>query len=426
MTREGHLTVIKTNGRLLKRIAKLVEASPSSRKFSIYGMDKKTGQIGKRVMGDNEPFTVALSEDVLMELFWLGRLGGLGETYAIRAPFAAAVYADPRQLFYISGQKIMPTSDTSLAVEKAIETIQSSMSFDDAITQKLALLSPEEVDDYLSSPFGKPHHVLTFDVTYLDIGLSKNFVNNTYKNVSDGFPISRGNIKPYAHLFLVSKMALVYDAPSLQTTLYNEIKYMHTNLDEKPEKDKVRLGLRLRLPWERSYFEGEPVVIAPLFRTEYETKITPHYWAQSDKIKPRTRRFDSLLGVNADFTKLGFNVDVGALMAANLNTKSVDDALDFGPGFQLLGKWNLFGPVELSTDISGYYYFSMPKNTVLKKLIWGVEGTIWLRLARFYDFSFDVVNDFLIATMKSAPRDVVLSSIFGVTISYGRLFRLFG
>jgi hypothetical protein len=296
------------------------------------------------------------------------------------------------------------------------------------MTRGFAGLTTKKTQHYIDAAKGQPHHVVTLDIAYLDVGISKNVVNDNYEDASASFPTSRGGIKPYAHFFAFTKIALSHETPVLHSTLFNETKYMHTDPKEKPEKDKTKLGIKFRLPWELSYFKESDVVVSPIFSTIYETKLAPNPWADNAKIraKPRTRRTDSLLGVNVDFTKLGFNVDVGAAMAADFNRFSVNDALDFGPGINLLGKWRLFGPVEVSSEITSMYLFPLPKNQALNKIALGVEGTVWLRLARFYDFGVDAMSDFLVATLQEAPKKFILSSIFGLTISYGRLFRLLG
>ena len=428
MEPSGNAVVAIISGRQIKRIAKLISSNRFSRKHIIYGLDSRSATIGNRPINDKERFAVALSESALLDLFGLSRLGGLAEDYPMRAPFVAAIYADSRQLFYVGGPKNIPISDSADEIERAVRDISAGVSFDDIMSRGLAQLSAEKAQSYIDMAAGQPRHVITLDIAYLDFGISKNVVNDNYQEASGSFPTSRGGIKPYAHLFVFTKIALNYETPVVNSSLFNEIKYMHTDPNDKPEKDKTKLGLKLRLPWEQSYFKDRDVVISPIFNNTYETKLAPNPWADNAKVraKPRTQRIDSLLGINVDFTKLGFNIDVGAAMATDFNRFNVNDALDFGPGINFLGKWRLFGPVELSSEISSVYLFPLPKNQALNKIALGVEGAVWLRLARFYDFGVDAMSDFLVATLQHEPKKFILSSIFGLTISYGRLFRLLG
>lgn len=428
---DGNVALITINGRTLKRIGKFINANSFNKKFSIYGMDTRTGSIGKRVINDNERFQVALSEDALLEIFSLSRLGGLGEEYAIRAPFIEAIYADAKQLFFIGGPKIIGIADTNQEVERAIQEVKSQTSFDDMLSRGLAHLNGARANELMASWQGKPHHVLTLEINYLDVGISKNATNENYIAMSENFPTSRGSIAPFLHLFLLSKISLNYDAPLLQTTLFNDTKYMHTKMNEKPEKDKTKFGLKFRIPWERSLFAGRSIVVAPVLRTVYETKLAPHIWPRklfepNKKPLVPTERNDILLGFNIDFTEWGFGTNIGGVMAVDFTRTNVNDAIDFGPGLDFYSKWNLFGPLELSSEVSACYLFPLPENAAARKVALYIEGTAWLRLARFYDFSVAAVSDFLVATLQESPKKVGLSSIFGLTVSYGRLFRLFG
>ena len=89
-----------------------------------------------------------------------------------------------------------------------------------------------------------------------------------------------------------------------------------------------------------------------LLRTFFQTMIN------CPSVRKRLIRF---LVVHFDFTKAGFNLDVGGVMVADFTRKNVQDALDFGPGLNFFSKWSLFGPLELSSDITAYYLFPLPK-----------------------------------------------------------------
>lgn len=424
----GNVIFITTTGKQIKKIAKLINSNVLSRPFFTYGMDSKTSAIGGRAIGDSERFKVALSETALLEVFGISRLGGLGEEYAFRAPFVESIYGDYKSFYYVGGPKIIPISDMAEEIERALGEVHANISFNDLLTKQLLADNAADIKAFIANAQGRPHNVLTFAIDYLDIGFSKNVTNLNYQNYQEAnekFPISRGRIPIWAHLFLYSKLALNYDTPFLQTSLANETKYMHTDLKQKPEKDKVKTTLKLRLPWERSVFKGQPIVVSPLFKTIYETKLLPAFWSDYTE-DPRTQRLDSLLGVNVDFTKLGFNLDVGGTMAVDFNRTHASDAIDLGPAINFFSKWSLFDPLELSSEITSYYLFSLPNNQATNKIALAVEGTIWLRMMRFHDFSVAALSDFLVASVQEKPGTLVMSSIFGLTISYGRLFRLFG
>jgi hypothetical protein len=425
---DGNLIILTITGKQIKKINKLIAQNVLGKQISVYGMDVKTQSIGKRTLADNERFNVAVSESVLLDLFGISMMGGLGEEYAIRAPFVEAIYGKITEVWFIGGPKVIPIADTAEHIAQAVGTLHAGRSFDDLILSWFVGNNMAALTSFIEQAKGKPHHVLTFDVSYFDIGISKNITNNAYDAYSSGkaLPMGRGGVPSFTHIFVFVKTALNYDTPSLITTLSGEVKYLHTNMEDKPEKDKTKLGLKLRLPWERSVFSDSSVVVSPLYKGVYETKLTPSFWVDNKKIPPRASRVDSLLGVNVDFTKLGFNLDVGGVMVNDFNRTNFHDATDFGPGMNFYSKWSLFGPVELSSEITSYYLFPLPKNAIAKKLALGVEGTVWLRLARYYDFSIAAVSDFLVATLQDEPKNFAVSSIFGLTVSYGRLFRLFG
>ena len=420
--------VISISGKQLKKINRDISRNVFQKKISVYGMDTKTMRIGDRALNDNERFSVVVTEPVLLELFGLSMLGGLGEDYSIRAPFVEAIYGDLQSIYFIAGPKVIPISDTQEHIADAVKGLRHGPSLDEVIAVWLAPEQPTAAQTMLEDAKGKPHHVITFDLSYVDLGISKNLTNDNYDAFAEGkaLPMGRGNVPAFTHIFLFVKGALTHDAPFLISTLSGELKYLHTNMKEKPEKDKTKIGLKMRLPLERGMFKESSIIASPLIKSTYETKLLPNFWASHSKIPKRTSRFDSLLGVNFDFTKLGFNMDVGGVMANDLNRFNVYDATDFGPGVNFFSKWSLFGPVELSSDINSYYLFAVPNNTIKDKLAMGIEGTVWLRLARFYDFSIAAVSDFLVANLQNDHKKFAISSIFGLTFSYGRMFRLFG
>jgi hypothetical protein len=431
----GNVITVTISGKQVKQVVKLINSDVLSRKFSVYGMDEKANLIGERPIADMERFSVALSEHALLDIFRISRVGGLMEHFSLRAEFVERIYGDYKQLFFIGGPKLVLISDTDKELESALSKVKVGTTFNDVITHSLVAEKTRTIKSFIDLPQGQPRQVLTLSIDYLDIGFSKNVTNQNYQNSSATFPISRGRIPIWAHFLGYFRGSInwdapltpdVYDGPWLRTSFTNETKYMHTDLNLKPEKDKIKSGLNFKLSVARAFFKEKPVVVAPILKNIYETSFSPSFWYAPPDAKQRTKRLDSLLGVNIDFTKLGFNMDVGGTMAVDFNRMNARNAIDFGPAINFFGRWSIYGPLELSSELTAYYLSSLPGNTEQNKIALGVEGAVFLRLARFYDFSMAAVSDFLIATVQSAPRAMVFSSIFGLTISYGRLFRLFG
>jgi hypothetical protein len=421
----GGLFSFAIKGKQLKKISKLSKNKTYSQDLIIYGIDNKLATIGGRKINDNEYIKVVVSEDVLRKIILpLSVMGVFDEEYASRAQFIETISGDLEGLFFLPGPKMITNFDAAEEVERVSKV--DVKPFKVVLKNFFLTKEAEVIKTFIDEPEGHPHHVVTFDLTYLDVSLSKNITNSLYQDYQkNAFTIGRGKVPSYLHLFLFAKMALNYDAPSLLTTLSGEIKYLHTDLKKDPVRDKAKFGLKFKLPWERSLFKDSAVVLAPIFNSNYETKLVPHFWSNPPNSK-RTQRIDSLLGFNIDFTHLGFNMDIGTTMVAALNQSGAANAIDLGPRLNFFSKWSLIGPLELNSEISSYYLFALPGNTAIKKLALGIEGKVWLRLAKFYDFSVSFMSDFLVATLQEAPEKVAISSILGLTISYGRLFRIFG
>lgn len=421
----GSLTVISIPSVHVKTISKYINNGQLD--LGIYGIDPKTNKIGMRVVDDNEFINVALTDKALLALHAIAATGGFIDARQVRAPFVEGIYADLNQLFFAAGPKVAITSETKAAIEKALAvTVSSKPQFDDVFASFFAKNNQNLVKEFIAHPYGEPHHVLTLDIAYLDVGLSKNVANQTYIDREESTPVSRGKVGPYAHFYVFSKFGLTWDAPPLVTTLGGDIKFLQTNPSKKPERDKSRFSLRFRLPWERSIFDKSSIVISPVWQTDYETQFLPSFWSSYAPTKPRTKLLESLLGFNFNFLKMGMNFDLGGLMSTDFTKSFASDAIDMGPALFFAGKWPIVGPLELSTSIKSYYLFAMPNNGALGKKAFGVEGTAWLRFARVYDFSFSLMTDFFALNLQNEPKAFSLSSIFGLTISYGRLFRLFG
>lgn len=431
---EGAMATITTTGKQLKKIVQAINKSEGGRRYFIFGIDDRGGKIGQRTTNDNERFTVALSESALFDLFGFSRLGGLNEEYSIRAPFVESIYGDITGLYFVGGPKVMAISDTVSGIEDAVNDIRARELLRTVVARSLLSLDNEMIQYAIAYPQGKPHPVLTFDISYFDFGFSKNFANSLYREQLKlkQFPNSRSKVEPFVHLFIFAKTALNYDAPKINLALTGEVKFMQTDVDKKPEKDKTKIGITARLPWEKDLMKDYTVVVSPLIKSLYETKLVPSFWStpKDDKGKElvlqRPRLLNTLLGVNLNFTKLGFNADIGGVLSTDFNRVRPIDAFDVGPGMNFFSKWPLFGPLELSSDIQACYLFALPGNTASNKLALFVEGTVWLRVARFHNFSVSVLSDFMIASLQQDPGSISMSSIFGITLSYGRLFRLFG
>jgi hypothetical protein len=438
MTRPGRLSVINISGQQLKKIAKLINDNVFAQSFALYGVDKRGQSMGNRSINERERVTVAISQQALYEIIGLASIGGIPEDSAAeRAAWVEKIYGDMKGLYFLSPPKSVASLALKEALDDAINTVSSKGRLEEIVKDGLAVITTNDLKNFINHKNGTAKHSIVFDIDYIDIGFSKNFTNDTYDYYLDeknpSLPMGRGAVNKYAHLIFFSKMSLIYDAPELITSLGNTTRFMQTNLDKKPEKDKITFNLDFRLPWERHFFKESPVVISPVFKNTYETRIVPlpflsdnteAEWTK-EKVLPRTNRFDSLLGFNFAFAKLGFDFDLGGTMATDFTRSSVTNALDFGPALLFNGKWLIYGPLEFNTQIKSYYLFALPKNTAHEKVAFGLEGTAYLRLARFYDFSLSLMSDFLLATLQDAPKELATSFIMGLTVSYGHFFRLF-
>lgn len=437
--RPGRMVVLQTNGRQLKKIAKLIRENKFAANYAVFGFDPKGSSIRERPLSDNENFRLALTNKALLEIFGLSSMGAMDQELSVRAPFIESIYGRLDNLLFLNSTKTMMSLENSKSVEEALDRTITLPSFASVMEESLASLSEKEWREYVGKPYGTPRHSLIFDIEYLDVGFSKNVANHMYvyhlQPDNPSLPMSRGSADTFAHLLIFSKIALTYDAPGLITKLTNGIRFLTVSgFDSKPSKDKITFGLDFRLPWERSFFKDKAVVISPIWTNLYETKIAPIAFLsdkteadwKKDKMSPRPKKLDSLLGLNFDFKRLGFQVDVGGMLSTDFNQNTVHDALDIGPGLNFTSKWNLFGPFELSSVIKSSYLFGLPNNEAVGKAALSIEGTAWLRVARFYDFSLSLMSDFLFATLQEKPKNMAASSIFGFTISYGKLMRIFG
>lgn len=436
LKRNGIIATATINGKQLKRLVGLKSQDVLRRKLSFFGLNEKAKTIREMPIHDGERYKIALSEVALLEGFNVARLGGFYEEVAVRAYFVELIHGKVDNLWFVGGQKYIPSLDTVTAFNDALGNLRSQIPLVELVERELGGVSDDQVKTYIDMPAGKPRPTILLDIGYLDFGLSMNRGNQTYVNYQkkkdgESLPMSRASVAPYTHLILLSKINMIFDMPELIIQLGNSTKYMHYDFDEKPVRDKTTFNLDFRLPWERSIFRGKDPVFSPILKFLYDTKLAPipglskntqEEWEK--KKLPRVHRVDTLLGLNMASKKLGFSLDFGPFMVTDFTQHSVHDALNFGPGFIFDGRWPLFGPLEFATNISGYYLFPLPKNTALNKTALAIEGTAWLRFARYYDFSMSIMSDFLLATLQQKPRDLAKSAILGVTLSYGSVIRL--
>lgn len=432
LLRPGNVATAVFNGKQLKDLASMMAKKALTNNYVIFGFDPKTRQIRGRALNDAEKFKVAMSEKALLEIWGVAMLGGFSEEYAQRSIFAEQIGAKVTSLFFLSGIKKIATTDTLQSLRGALNNFKARQSFDSLLSTQLSTLNFSQIETFINKPAGEAGQSLTLGIDYLDIGFSQTFGNDTYKNglKDKKFAlISRGAIPLHAHILLFFKASLIYDTPYVELNLGSNIKYLHMDQAKQPERDKVIFTLDFRLPWERSLFKEKSIIISPILRNYYETKIgaLPFLAAPNqEKAKPRTQIVTSLLGTNVNFTNLGFNFDIGGMMGVDFNQISALEATTFGPAFNFTGKWTLYGPLEVSSILKAYYLFGLPGSYRDNRIALGVEGTTWLRVARFYDFNVSLMADFFAASLQGAQREIAVSSIVGLTISYGRFFRLFG
>jgi hypothetical protein len=434
LMRPGVYVSTYISGKLLKKIANLINKKVLTTQLVIFGFDTKNRTINQRPLNDAEKYKIALSEKALLELWGIAMLGGFSEEYAQRSIFAEQIAANLKSLFFLSGVKFLPIADTEEALQKTIKNFKAHKSFNNLINEELMRLSNDDIERAIINPAGEVRHTLTWAIDYFDIGISQTVGNQHYekyqkeKRISS---ISRAGIPPlHAHLLLFSKMSLIYDSPHVEITLGNNTRYLHMNQDDLPERDKTIFSLDFRLPWERSLFKNKSVAISPVLKNSYETRIGPIKFLSKNKDKSasfkRPHVGESMLGAHFDCPHLGFNFDIGPVLAVDFMKSSAREALDIGPGLNFSGRWSLIGPLELSSILKASYLFSLPNALTKDKVALAVEGTTWLRLARFYDINVSLMADFFAATLQEKPKDFALSSIFGLTLSYGHFFRLFG
>lgn len=418
---------VRLSGRAVKEIASLLKSKKRlSGLFHIYGTDRNAKAIGGRLIDNEESFRVVLSTQALFEIWSIATTNGLSDNYTVRAPFIESIYGNINSLLFVRGPGVIKSNNSLKRINDSMKASDTSYNVAELIDSYFE--TQNDLLSFLNNQLGKPHSALLLNISYFDIGFSKNVANDVYKEYlkSKTLPQSRAGSDTKTHLFLLGKISLTYDNPTVVTSLTADAKYFHIGMKEKPLKDKASLGLNFRLPWERSLFKNSPVIISPIFNTAFETKIAPHLFTDNDKLV-RTKKFNSLLGANFNFTNLGFKFDLGAKAVLDFAHDQWVDRFGFGPALHFTSRWNLVGPFQLSSDIKAYHMFSLPASTALnRKEGLGIEGTAWLRVAHFHGFSISIMNDFFISSLQSAPDKVALSSIFGLTVSYGKLFKLFG
>lgn len=418
---KGKIFKVHLLGAQIKHLSKLIHinAMPEG-EFFTYGIHN--GKINQRLITDNETYKVALDEDALVQLFNIENLGALDEIFSVRAPFIEGIYGKITNLYFVSGPKTIKLR------KKNHLTIADT--WDNAVNTFIASDTKEEqIKLFLHITPEQFKQTVTFNIEALDFGFSQNFGNDTYTNYQNekAFSISRADVPLFAQLFISNSMKLTYDAGPLETQLTNEIKYLQSNVSEKPEKDKLAFGLNFRVPFERSVFkENSSFVLSPVQKNTYETKLANYIFPNNTKLSKPNKKLENFLGLKFDIKKAMLDFELGALASNDLNQKGFENITSFGPGLYFNSKWPIYGPLELSSKIKSYYFFSMPGNTLKNNMAYGLEGTVWLRVAAFHNFSVSLMSDFMVASLQREPFKFASSSIFGITLSYGNLFKLVG
>lgn len=432
------IATVVLKGDQLKRIMGLINKKAFRIQLEAYGVDKTGKKINGHFFNDNENITVAMTEKALVEVLDVATMGGLNRAINSRAAFVSEVMADNKSLNYLKGPTLVTITDVTANLSKALASLNEAPSLMGLYEKGLAHASEEaELKKWAASSEGTFRPTLSYELTNLDVGFSLNAANKTYDQYmkEKAFHMSRSTVPTFPYILAFYRMALTYDAGFLESRLGSNLKFLQVNSNEGPVKDKLEFSLAFRLPFERSVFkDNENLVVSPILKNRFETKLGPLTflsknteadWKKAKKL-PRRKLSETLLGAEFDAPKLGFSVELGGLMAANLNAPTAKQMLDFGPGLNFMSSWNLFGPLVLSSDINTAYLFGIPGYSYHGKKALGIEGALFLKVAQFKDISLNLVSDFLVASLQKDPKKVALSNIFGITVSYGRFFRLFG
>lgn len=404
----NELFLVTLTGEQINYISKMIKEGNLTKKVFLFGINNNN--IAYQKIDARASYKVVISEPALKEIFGLSKYGSLDQQVALRANFIEGVYGKITNLYFIGGQK-----NIKLAFEKNLDILSVGTWKD--ILSSMSISSDEVKNALVEKQVGSKHKLM-FDISYLDLGFSHNTGNEAYEahQKNGEFPISRGDVPLIGQLFINSNIGLKYYIEKYSVSLENQLIYFQGNLKEKPQKDKFISSLNTKWQLNNLY--------SVIFNNSYETKLASLLF-KDPKMYKKMSVFDHMIGLGFLAPMVGMDFEVGAILVNDLLTNNWRGALDVGPAINMNCKWTLFGPVELSTKIKSYYLFAMPQNMVKNKMALGIEGTAWLRVAYYKGLGVSLMSDFLIATLQDSNK-LAASSIFGITLSYGNLFRLFG
>jgi hypothetical protein len=413
---EHEIFTLVLSGEQIKKITKLIDKKYFGQDLFVFGI--RNNQIKHRIVDDRANVTLAVSEPVLKEIFGLAKLGALDTDGSIRAPFIEGVYGKITNLYFIGGPKHIKLAFDVSGSLKSHGNWANILEKTSVSESELKSIFIDEQQQF--SP------TLVLNISSIDLGFSHNTGNNVYSEYQSAskFPISRGDVPLFGQLFVNSNINLTYDTGPVEFDLGSKLIYLQGNLKEKPQKDKFVNSLNFRLPLEHTYFKDKSYSVSPILNNAYETKLA-YLMFKDPKMFKAMRTFEHMLGLKTNLSTAKMDFELGGMLVNDILQKTWSDRLDMGPGLNINGKWSLFGPLELSTKIKSYYLFALPQNTVKDKMAFGIEGSAWLRVFYLNSFSVSLMSDFLFATLQSSNK-LAASSIFGITLSYGSLFRLFG
>ena len=111
----------------------------------------------------------------------MAKLGGLHEEFASRAVFVEAMVSDITQLYYMPGPKMIGHDDAKASFARALKDLPHGVSLRRIVRDQLIKNDQSRVREFLKEPYSRPHTVITFDLSYLDFGLSKNVTSTVYE-----------------------------------------------------------------------------------------------------------------------------------------------------------------------------------------------------------------------------------------------------
>ena len=244
----------------------------------INGLDSTGRYIrGRCKLRDEENITVVVTVVALKELFGLTAYGALVDIKSFRAFFIEPFITNPHSMGFLSGPKSATSNETEKSLKDAEKEIGAN-NLSDIIRNFLQRQAWPKLEDYLKDPKNnKDAHSLFFNIAYLDLGLTNNVGNKNYESMQEKkeIPLGRAGDKLGIHLLIFAKAGFLYQNPFVDTSLNGDIKFMQTDMKEKPEKDKLRFELGFKLPWDSLIFEDSSYSLSPIWINGYEAKPAP-------------------------------------------------------------------------------------------------------------------------------------------------------